>query len=149
MLSSKGKSYDGFGKVSFDAVFLRGTAEENLNSIYRLVEDITQKLPAKETQIWIENPEFIRLWNIPSNTLISSYNNQVFIEDECLIFRKQNHAHYLFEQHYQITVVCPKDRVQEATKLIDDFCEKVALGGAAIIKPLHQTSQRSRQYCSS
>jgi hypothetical protein len=149
MFPPTGKNNNDLGEVSIDVVFLVGDLQENLNSLHRMVKAIASRLPENQTQIWIETPELIKLWNVPSKVLISSYNNRVFVEDGCLVFRKQNNVHYVFEQHYQIMIVCPKGQLPKVSKLIDDFRRETSSRGVVVATPSEQSGQCTRQYCNS
>jgi len=139
MNSTLEKNYYDVGEISIDIVFLRGASHENLKTLHELVATIIAQQPSRQIQVWIESAEFIRLWNVPDDLLIKPFDDQVFVKDGSMLFRKQNHAHYIFDQHYRIVVVCPKQQLKEASKIIDSFREKEAVRSGIIVIPTKQS----------
>lgn len=140
MISTSEKNEHDVEEISLDIIFLRGASQENLKTLHKLVATIIAQRPSRQMQVWIENTKFIRLWKVPDDLLIKPFGNQVFVKDGCMFFRKQNYVHYIFDQHYRIVVVCPKQQLREVTGIINSFREKEALRSRIIVTPTEQST---------
>ena len=125
-------------ETSIDILFLRGDQKENMRTIHELVDKIVGLQPSRYLQVWIENPEFIRLFNVPDDLLVKSFNDQVFVKDGCLFFRKQPHSNYIYNQHYRIVIVCPRQQIREVSRMVSDFREKKASKSGIVVTSIQQ-----------
>jgi hypothetical protein len=130
--------------ISVDIVFLRGASQENLKILHKLIAAILSQL-SNRVQVWIENAEFLRLWKVPDDLLIKSFDDKVFVKDGWMFFRKQNLAQYIFNQHYQIVICCPKRQSKLVTSTINRFRQEESTRTGIIITANGQSPAKLAQ----